>query len=133
MKLNKTTYRILFLIYLAVVLFLCFGHFRSLPQAPREFFGLEADKIVHFLMFLPFPVLSYFAFPLPTRKPWQSILLACLILAAGAVFAAGTEFVQDFLPYREADKADFMADFIALCLSTLAVLAIDLHKTLRHA
>ena len=133
MKVSKTTARILFLLYMAALLFLCFGKFSDMPDTPPRLLGIDGDKIVHFLMFLPFPVLSYFAFPLPTRKPWQSILLACLILAAGAVFAAGTEFVQDFLPYREADKADFMADFIALCLSTLAVLAIDLHKTLRHA
>lgn len=132
MKLNKTTYRILFLIYLAVVLFLCFGHFRSLPQAPREFFGLEADKIVHFLMFLPFPVLAYLAFSRPSHKARHSLLLAVCILAAGAVFAAGTELIQGLIPYREADNSDFLADFLALCLSAVVIFAIDLNKN-RHA
>ena len=133
MKVNKTLARILFLLYIAVVMYLCFGKFDSLPKTPRNFLGLEGDKVVHFLMFIPFSVLSYFAFTLRTSKAWHSLLLAALILLVGAAFAAGTELVQDFIPYREADTADFVADFLALCLSTAAVLTMDLKKTLRHA
>ena len=65
MKVNKTIARIVFLLYLAVLMYLCFGKFQGIPQAPHGFFGIEGDKVVHFLMFLPFPILSYFAFPFP--------------------------------------------------------------------
>jgi VanZ family protein len=132
MKVNKTIAKILFVLYLAVLMYLCFGKFDGLPKEPRSLFGLEGDKVVHFLMFLPFPVLSYFAFPVRTRKAWHSLLLTAFILAVGSVFAAGTEFIQDFIPYREADTADFMADFIGLCVSAVSVLTTDLKKTLRH-
>ena len=132
MKVNKTTARILFVLYLAVLMYLCFCKFSGLPQAPRGLFGLKADKIVHFLMFLPFPVLAYLAFPRPAQKTRQSLLLSACILASGAVLAAGTEFVQGFLPYREADNSEFLADFLALCLSAAVILAIDLNKN-RHA
>lgn len=133
MKVSKTSFRILFLIYLAVLLYLCFGKFSDMPDTSPHLLGIDGDKIVHFLMFLPFPVLSYFAFPAPTRKPWHSLLMTAIILAAGSVLATGTEFVQGFLPYREAETADFTADFIALCLSTTAVLTMDLKKTFRNA
>ena len=133
MKVNKTAARIAFLLYLAVLMYLCFGEFTGIPDTPGRFLGMESDKIVHFLMFLPFPVLSYFALPRLTRKTWHSLFLAACILALGAVFAAGTEFIQDFLPYREADTADFMADFLAICLSTVIILIIDLNRTTRHA
>ena len=134
MKVNKTLARIVFLLYLIVLMYLCFGKFSGLPNEPKVFlFGLEPDKVVHFLMFLPFPVLAYFAFARPTWKPWHSLLLTACILAAGAVLASGTEFVQGFIPYREADSSDFLADFLALCLSAAAILIIDLNKTARHA
>ncbi len=133
MKVSKTTARILFLLYVAVLLFLCFGKFSHMPDTPSRFLGIAGDKAVHFLMFLPFPVLTYFAFPHPAGNAWRSVFHAAFILAVGALLAVGTEFVQGFLPYREADTADFTADFIALCLSTLAVLTIDLRKHSRHA
>ena len=133
MKVNKTIARIAFLLYLAVLMYLCFGKFSGISQAPRSFLGIEGDKVVHFLMFLPFPVLSYFAFPIPKRTAWRSLLHVLLILAVGSAFAAGTELIQDLIPYREADTADFTADFLALCLSSAAVLLTDLNKTSRNA
>ena len=133
MKVNKTLARIVFLLYLAVLMYLCFGKFSGLENEPRALFGLEPDKVVHFLMFLPFPVLSYFALQRRTRKPRHSLLLTACILAAGAVLAAGTEFIQGFIPYREADTSDFLADFLALCLAAVVILIIDLNKTFRHA
>ena len=132
MKVNKTIARIVFLLYLAVLMYLCFGKFQGIQQAPHGFFGIEGDKVVHFLMFLPFPILSYFAFPFPPHRAWHSVLLVLCILAVGSAFAAGTELIQDFIPYREADTADFTADFLALCLSSAAVLALDLNKTARN-
>ena len=132
MKVNKTIARIAFLLYLAVLMYLCFGKFSGIPQAPHGFFGIEGDKVVHFLMFLPFPILSYFAFPIPPHRAWHSVLLVLCILAVGSACAAGTELIQGFIPYREADTADFNADFLALCLSSAAVLALDLNKTARN-
>ncbi len=132
MKVNKTMARIAFLLYLAVLMYLCFGKFSVIPQAPRNLFGIEGDKAVHFIMFLPFPILSYFAFPFPPHRVWHSVLLVLCILAVGSAFAAGTELIQDLIPYREADTADFTADFLALCLSSAAVLALDLNKTARN-
>ncbi len=133
MKYSRSFARIVFLLYLTAVLYLCFGNFSDMSSVAKLFLGIESDKLVHFLMFLPFPILFYFAFGWKTRNPWHSILLGIAILALGSLIAAGTELVQDLIPYRASDLKDFMADFLALCVSSVITLAIDMNKTVRHA
>ena len=133
MKRRKLFARIVFLLYLAALLYLCFGKFSGLSSVPRSFFGIESDKVVHFLMFLPFPILFYMAFGWRTSRPWHSILLALGILGLGTLIAAGTECIQGLIPYRALDSSDFLADLIALCISSVITLFIDLNKTKRHA
>ena len=133
MKNGRLIARVVFLLYLAAVIFLCFGNFSDMSSVAERFLGIESDKVVHFLMFLPFPVLFYMAFGWRTRNPWHSILLAIAILALGSIIAAGTELVQDLIPYRASDIVDFMADFLALWISAIVTLIIDLNKTARHA
>jgi VanZ family protein len=133
MKYRRPFARIVFLLYLAAVLYLCFGNFSDMSSVAKHFLGIESDKLIHFLMFLPFPILFYLAFGWKTRNPLQSVLLALAILALGSLIAAGTELVQDLIPYRASDLKDFLADFLALCISTVITLAIDLNKTIRHA
>ena len=132
-KNGKHIFRALFLLYLAAVLFLCFGNFSDLSSAPKTILGFESDKVVHFLMFFPFPILFYLSFERPARRPWQGILLLLGILFLGSVIAVGTECIQDLIPYRGADKADFLADFLALCCSTALILPFEIKKTLDHA
>ena len=61
----------LFCIYLVAVAALCFLRPSSLPEMNiKTFLGLPIDKVLHFLMFLPYPVLSGMSFmdreyPLP--------------------------------------------------------------------
>jgi VanZ family protein len=133
MKRRKVIARLVFLLYFAAVLYLCFGNFSSLSEVTKRFLGFEADKVAHFLMFFPFPVLFYMAFGWRTRKPWHSIALTLFILALGTAIAAGTELVQDLIPYRASDRIDFLADFLALCCSSVFTFLIDLNKTIRHA
>lgn len=112
--------------YLAAIAFLCFYHFDSIRDVGRDIFGIDADKVAHFLMFLPFPLLFYLSFDHPSKKVIRSLGFALSTLALGLLIAALTEYVQSFLPYRAADKADLVADAIAIGAGTLTVLAIDL-------
>ena len=50
--------RVLFLMYLGAIALLCFISGEKIPDIQREIFGIPTDKLVHFFMFLPFPVLS---------------------------------------------------------------------------
>lgn len=118
--------RILFFLYLVAIAFLCFMHPDKMPEVQRYIFGIRTDKVVHFLMFLPFPILMYLAYDHLTDKVWRAFLFAAVSFLLGAIVAAGTEYGQSLLPYRTMDLADFKADLLALAASGLIVLAIDI-------
>lgn len=122
----------IFLLYLTAVAFLCFGHFESIPQPPEFFLGIPADKIAHFLMFLPYSILLYASFRWNTRKWWHSALLAAGLLAAGCITAYMTEVVQGLTSYRSRDTYDFLADCMALAVSSIAAYVIDTTQTEKY-
>lgn len=127
MKSTKTILsRILFLIYLAAIAFLCFMRVDRIPEMQNTLLGIPTDKIAHFLMFLPFPILAFLSYDHSTRKAWGAVLFALLTFIAGAAIAYGTEYVQGFLPYRSQDMSDFRADLLALVISTIGVFLTDI-------
>ena len=126
-------FRVLIVLYLAAIAVLCFGHFGNLPQIHSKILGFEEDKVVHFLMFLPFPLLSYFAVGKNPASPWKALGEVLLIFLAGCLIAAGTEAGQSFLPYRTTDPKDFQADTIALALCSLAVFILMIVKGTRSS
>lgn len=105
---------------------LCFTSSDKLPDIQKTIFGFPTDKVAHFLMFLPFPILMYLAYDHLTDKVWRAFLFAAVSFLLGAIVAAGTEYGQSLLPYRTMDLADFKADLLALAASGLIVLAIDI-------
>ena len=120
------------MLYLAAVAMLCFANIKSTPDIKKELFGIATDKIAHFLMFLPLPVLAFFAFDKYTEKVWSSILFTLLTLGCGIGLAALTEWVQSHLPYRSGDNRDFLADVLALAVSSVFVLILDISKQKRR-
>ena len=120
--------RILFGVYLAAVAFLCFGRFSSSQDVPMDLWGIPMDKVVHFLMFFPFPLLACPAFGGYRGTPGQAVLKTAAGFLAGCAFAAGTEWIQTRLPYRSGDPVDFQADALALLLSSIIVLLLVLVK-----
>ena len=117
--------RILFVLYLAAIAFLCFMHADKLPDMQKTFLGIPADRVAHFLMFLPFPILAFLAYDHVTGNIWKALLFAALTFAVGAGIAWGTEYIQGLLPYRSRDLADLKADLLALAVSTVGVFIID--------
>ena len=120
--------RILFAVYLVAVAVLCFGKFSGSDNVPKELWGLPIDKVVHFLMFFPLPVLAYLAFDRYQGKRRPAILWTAVAFLGGCAYAAFTEWVQSYLPYRSGDPADFKADFIALAACSVILLIIILAK-----
>ena len=124
-------FRILTLLYLAVVAVLCFANFSSVPEVQKSFFGIPTDKIVHFLMFLPFPFLAYWSFSPKRITVVRTVLMLVCIFVVGCLIAWGTEFVQSKLPYRKMDMSDFKADRIGLavgCLFSFIIQLFSSHK-----
>ena len=120
--------RILFAVYLIAVAVLCFGKFSSSNDIPKELWGIPTDKIVHFLMFFPFPVLAYLAFDRYKGKRRPAMVWATVAFLGGCAYAAFTELVQSRLSYRSGDPADFKADFLALAACSVIILIIILLK-----
>ena len=126
--------RLIFFLYLVAVAVLCFGHFDSIPSISPTILGIPTDKLVHFLMFFPFPVLAFFAFDRVTESIRTSIIFVRTTFAAGCLRALGTELGQAHLTtYRTGDPMDFSADVIALFVSSVMVFIIDVSKQKRHA
>ena len=126
MRKKNVIWPILLLIYLGLVTWCCFGHFESMPEATKDFLGIPADKIVHFIMFLPFPFLCFRSFSFPVAKPWQVFLSMTVIFLIGCIIAAGTEIGQSYTAHRSAEPMDFLADAVALAACSVATLILHL-------
>ena len=120
--------KIVMLLYVVAVAYLCFANFHKLPDVPRTLFGIPMDKIVHFCMFFPFPILAFFAYDKLTETPWQALAALLCICAFGGIFAGLTEIVQGMLPYRSQDIQDYGADLLSIGISGLLVFVYDVSK-----
>jgi len=126
---KKLIPRVLFYLYLAAVLFLCFGKFESTPDVPGTFLGIPTDKLVHFCMFFPFPILAFLAFDKFTETPQSTFLFSGITWVLGLLLAFGTEWGQAHLTdYRSGDPWDLVADALSITLSTVLVIIWDLSK-----
>ncbi|MBP5720537.1 MAG: VanZ family protein [Bacteroidales bacterium] len=123
---RTTLFRILTVVYLVAVAVLCFANFGSEREMPLSILGIPTDKIAHFLMFLPFPVVAFFSFPLKKAGVLKSILLIVAMFVVGCLLAWGTEYVQSKLPYRTMDPADFKADGLGLICGSVGTFLIRL-------
>lgn len=125
----KKVFQCGFVIYLLAVLFLCFGKFENTPDVPWSLFGIPSDKLVHFGMFFPFPILAFLAFDRFTDTPKSTFLFSGITWVLGLVLAFGTEWGQAHLTdYRSGDPWDLLADGLAITVSTIIVIIWDLSK-----
>ena len=100
--------------YVAAVALMCFMKTDHAPAVEFSLFGIPSDKVVHFIMFLPLPILAYSAF-LPSGKGfWKDLAIFAVALLAGTGFAAGTERLQSMVEYRSGDIMDFAADMAGM-------------------
>ena len=125
---QKIFFRILLAVYLVVLAVLCLGKFSSTGSLPKALLGIPMDKIVHFCMFLPFPVLVYLALDHLTSRLWQSLLMTAGLFALGCGLAALTEYLQSLTTWRSADRMDFIADVVALAAGSVIIFIIDVLK-----
>ena len=126
---QKITFRILFILYIAGVLFMCFGKFDNAPSVKINLLGIPTDKLVHFAMFFPFPILAFFAFDQFTENVKATLLFIGITLLVGMLMAIATEWGQAHLTnYRSGDPLDFLADTIGLLLSSALVAFVDIRK-----
>lgn len=114
--------RILLLLYATAVCLLCFLQLGNGLNMNETLLGFPKDKVLHFLMFLPFPVLMYLAFHKAAGKPWRLIFFLLVTIIIGAAAGGAIELIQKTTGYRSCDILDFRADCIGLFAGSIAVL-----------
>lgn len=100
----------IFIIYILMVTLLCFKRFSGNLDMPSAFMGIPTDKVVHFLMFLPFSIVGTLAFR--RDNYWRTLVW---ITISGAVVATSFELMQSVLTtYRTTDPWDLVANLLAM-------------------
>lgn len=118
----------LFCFYIVAVILMCVIKTESLPELPKVFLGIPFDKIAHFIMFLPFPILGYSAFYPSECSIAREIAVVMVISVIGFVFAAATEGLQSMTEYRTADSMDMMSNAIGLMTGAAASIIYIIFK-----
>ena len=129
MKINKHHIAAFALcIYILAICILCFMNPSDMPDPELDIPGL--DKLVHFMMFVPFPVLAFLTIE-PQKKGFKTTLtFIILIFLIGCILATGTEYIQKLTAYRTFEISDIAADFIGLLIgSIITFLYTTLKKT----
>lgn len=74
---------------------------------------IRLDYLLHVLIFIPWALILWLAFDICFRT---NAVKAFLWLLAGMAFAAGAEYLQNFLPYRAFNINDVMGNVIGVVL-----------------
>ena len=125
-KAKKRINRILFLLY-CIILFLL----AALPiNGESSSFNnihivkIRLDYLFHTIIFLPFLPLAMEI--KSTNSQRKSILKILSLIVIGVLFAAITEFIQLYLPYRTFNINDIIANSIGVILGLPIILLIRL-------
>ncbi|WP_245595609.1 MULTISPECIES: VanZ family protein [Ferrimonas] len=105
---QRQWFRFSLLLVIGAFSYLLFGE----PSYPQPF--SHTDKLGHLAGFATLALLLHLAFDWP--KSWQFAVLA---LYAGLV-----ELVQSYLPYRQADPMDWLADMAGVLMFHLFLAAV---------
>lgn len=132
LSIRALIFRIILLVYILAVAYLCFNNFSNVQHdIPLSIFGIPTDKIVHFCMFFPFPILAWYSIDRIPRGLAESVGKIISFAAYGCCFAGLTEIIQGMMPYRSEDIHDFYADVIAIGIASLVILFTN--PTTKHA
>jgi len=119
---KRTISSALLVLYFAAVCLLCFMKFDSGIDFSTKWFGLPKDKVVHFMMFLPYPALVYGALYRKSGKAFKFIVFMATVIIAGITIAGATELIQGMTDYRSADIYDLRADSLGILAGSTAVM-----------
>ena len=125
MKNARIIFPAVFALYIVAVLICCFGRFESLPEVGRTILGIPADKVAHFVMFLPWPVLAWLAFAWKAEGKAGRVRVLAVIFILGCIFAAMTEAGQYLTSYREGDMKDLLADILGLVAGSIITASVN--------
>lgn len=84
----------------------------------KTFMGIQMDKVIHFLLYLPYPALAFWAF-YPEKNKGRFLLIVLLI---GIAYSGAVEMMQAlFTDNRSAEWGDLLANTLGMGITTLIV------------
>ena len=113
-----------FILYLGVLVYLCFGHPTAFFKVPRSLWGIPIDKVIHFLMFFPYPFFAQAAFYFKNR--WRSLVF---VIITGIIFCFAFELLQDKITtYRTTDSWDLFYNVAAVTAGSSIIALFTLFR-----
>lgn len=117
---SRKTYIALFCIYLAAVAVACFTKPSNLPDlGAGSFMGIPMDKVLHFILFLPFPILASMSLINLQKNKVANLIILLVISLTGIGIAYATEAIQAQIGYRSYDMKDLYADSLGISVGAL--------------
>lgn len=125
---NKKGIVALFALYLGVLFFLSLYPFSSAPVDMSQYIlGIRTDRIIHFIMFFPLPLLSGFVYQLSRLKLKGRFGKYVLICFISLIIASLTEFLQSLTDFRDFDILDLVANYLSVIVSSILLIPIDIY------
>ncbi len=104
--------------YIAAILYLCLASWQGIPGMWKTFLGIQMDKVFHFLMYLPYPFLAFWAF----YKGKDGGLFLLKVLLVGMAYGGAVELMQAlFTDSRSAEWGDWLANTAGMGGSALLI------------
>ena len=105
-------------VYVIVILCMCLGTFQGPSGMWKTFLGIQMDKVVHFVMYLPYPALVFWSFY--QGKNGKRLMLFALLV--GIAYSGAVELMQAlFTDTRSAEWGDLLANTLGMTAGGLAV------------
>lgn len=123
---------ILLCIYIIAICLLCIIDFSNFPTKDIQWGDFPIDKLIHFLMFLPFPILAFATLEDKKMDMVKSLIHLVIIFCIGLLLAFSTEVIQRFTETRRFELMDFAADGAGLLLSSIIIFIIIYKKNYRQ-
>ena len=125
MRILKYTFHAVFYIYIVLVLFASLYSFNESKIDLSDYiFGIRADRIVHFILFLPYSVNAWLAFGSSLKKI-SGRYARYYILLSGIIISSATEYLQTLTPYRDFDLFDLSSNYLGIISGSLIVYILD--------
>ncbi len=109
---------VLLILYIGVLCYLYFGNPMTPEELPKTFLSLPMDKIAHFLMILPLPILLFWSF-----AKSHSIKELGIISFFSILFVSILEGTQNAInPQRQSEFYDLLANYVSIVFVSLIIL-----------
>lgn len=113
---------ILLIIYIASVLFLSLYSFENTQvDLPKYFLGIPIDKIIHFIMYLPLPVLIWSVLVDFYPSLYNKSTALIISLFASIFISTSTEILQNTTEFRQFEYLDLIANYLGVIIGLLSI------------